>query len=635
MKMVTDMSRGARLSPETLAERLLLVLYAYGTNTGIGAVAAGDHPHREDDLRYVRRRFLTAEVARSFAIEIANDTFAARDLAIWGETATTVASDSKHIGALDQNILTEWHARYRKAGVLIYWHVEKKSMAIHSQLIGCSASEVAAMIDGAMHHGTMLDVEGNYTDSHGQSQIGFGITRLLGFELLPRIQQINKVKLYQAQRGDRNTYPGLQPAFTRPIRWERIAEQYDQMIKYATAIRTRTASTEAILRRFMQANAIHPTYQAMIELGRAQKTIFVCRYLRLRELQREVEEGLNVVESWEPRGEGDLLRERQRHPLKPPRRAGALGAVPAGAAGCDGVHQHADDPADPRPASLGGRADRRGQARPDTVVLGARAALRRRSSGHGPPPGARRMTAAPAPQGPPAPKRTPARRKARQLAKHLRSERPDYAYLKQVFRHLREELGVQVDRAPKKLPYVPTEREIRSFYEAVWNARRSRDVVMIKTLLYTGVRVSELVRIRLGDVDLDGCRIRIEQGKGKKDRYVPFPASFKETLALHIDSQRRPASTHLFESSWKKPYSDRGVRKILARYAQAAGIEGPISPHPLRDFLFTWLKTQGIDDALIQPYSGHASRQSLEIYSRIALADAPQAYDDAIGRYPV
>ena len=50
---------------------------------------------------------------------------------------------------------------------------------------------------------------------------------------------------------------------------------------------------------------------------------------------------------------------------------------------------------------------------------------------------------------------------------------------------------------------------------------------------------------------------------------------------------------------------------------------------------FTWLKTQGIDDALIQPYSGHASRQSLEIYSRLALSDAQQAYDQTIGRFPV
>ena len=177
-------------------------------------------------------------------------------------------------------------------------------------------------------------------------------------------------------------------------------------------------------------------------------------------------------------------------------------------------------------------------------------------------------------------KRTPARRKAREPAKHLRAERPDYSYLKQVFRHLREELGVEVERAPKKLPHVPTEQEIRSFYNAVWNARRGQDVVMIKTLLYTGVRVSELVSIRIGDVDLDRCRIRIEHGKGKKDRYVPFPASFKETLALHIHAQKQARASHLFESSWKKPYSDRGVRKILARHATAAGIQRPISPPP-------------------------------------------------------
>ncbi len=124
------------------------------------------------------------------------------------------------------------------------------------------------------------------------------------------------------------------------------------------------------------------------------------------------------------------------------------------------------------------------------------------------------------------------------------------AYLKQVFGHLREELGVEVQRAPKELPHVPTEHEIRSFYDAAWHGRRGQDVVMIKTLRCTGVRVSELVRFRLGDVDLDGCRIRLERGKGKKDRYVPFRATFKEALALHIDAHRNTGASDLFESSW-------------------------------------------------------------------------------------
>ncbi len=181
-----------------LLERLLLIAYAYGTNSGISSVAAGEHGHSEEELRYPARRYLTATGLKAAGVEIANATFAARQKTVWGQGTTTVASDSTHFKAWDRNIFTEWHSRYGGRGVLVYWHIETGSMAIHSQLLNCTASEVAAAIGGMMRHATDMKAQGNYVDSHGQSETGFGLTRLLGYHLLPRIKQINKVKLYRA-----------------------------------------------------------------------------------------------------------------------------------------------------------------------------------------------------------------------------------------------------------------------------------------------------------------------------------------------------------------------------------------------------------------------------------------------------
>ena len=232
--------------------------------------------------------------------------------------------------------------------------------------------------------------------------------------------------------------------------------------------------------------------------------------------------------------------------------------------------------------------------------------------------------------------RTPVREKAKQFSKQLKKENPDYNYLKELFRHIRRELGVEVDKdTPKKLPYVPTEEEISKYYKAVWQSKNMKYVVIIKTLLYTGVRVSELINIKLSDVDLDNCQIRINKGKGDKDRIVPFPSSFMEVLAVHVANAKKDKLNYLFESSWKKPYSDRGIRKILQKYSDEAGLERSISPHKLRHFLFTWMKKRGVDDALIQPYSGHETRKSLEVYSKLSLADCQGEYEEQIKSFPI
>lgn len=283
------------LPAERLRRRLLLTLFALGTNAGIARIAAGEHGEPEHALRHVRRVYITADNLRRATTRIVNATLAVRDPALWG-AGTACASDSKRFGSWSANLMTEWHARYGGPGVMIYWHVERKSLCVYSQLKTCSSSEVAAMIEGVLRHSTDADIDRNYVDSHGQSAVGFAFTELLGFRLLPRLKNIASQRLYRPD--DQVAWPHLPRILTRPIRWDLVAQQYDQMVKYATALRLGTADAEAILRRFTRPGPQHPTYAALVELGRAVKTIFLADYLASPSLRREVHEGLQVVEHW-------------------------------------------------------------------------------------------------------------------------------------------------------------------------------------------------------------------------------------------------------------------------------------------------------------------------------------------------
>jgi TnpA family transposase len=286
------------MSREVLRPRLLLCLNGLGTNAGFQRMAGQRSGVTARDLTYVRHRYITADALRQAIAIVTNGTLRARDPTIWGEGTTACASDSKHFGAWDQNLTTQWHVRYGGRGVMIYWHVDKNSLCIHSQLKSPSSSEVASMIEGVIHHCTEMEIDRQYVDSHGQSTVAFAFCQLLGFQLMPRLKAIHVQKLSRPDAGQPDAYPNLRAILTRPIDWELIRQQYDQMVKYVTAVRLGTAETESILRRFTRSNVQHPTYKAFSELGRAVKTIFLCRYLHSEELRREINEGLNVIEQW-------------------------------------------------------------------------------------------------------------------------------------------------------------------------------------------------------------------------------------------------------------------------------------------------------------------------------------------------
>lgn len=282
---------------EEVQKRLILCLFGIGTNTGLSSISSSLTSRVSlEELKYIKRKFINQDDLREAITKVVNGIFRIRDANIWGEATTACAADSRKFTSWDQNLITEWHARYHGAGVMIYWHVTKQSICIHSQLKTCSSSEVAAMLQGVISQETDMLVESQYVDSHGKSEIGFALTYLLNFDLLPRYATVGAQKIYLPHEGF--VCKNITAITTRPIDWELIATHYDAMIKYAVALKIGTATADSVIRQFSRSNYQHPTFKAFIELGRAVKSIFLCKYLDSLELRQEIHSGLNIVENW-------------------------------------------------------------------------------------------------------------------------------------------------------------------------------------------------------------------------------------------------------------------------------------------------------------------------------------------------
>ena len=284
------------LEGDLLQKRLLLCLYALGSNTGLKRVSAANNDSSHSDLTYVKRRFINEDNVKAAIVDVVNEIIAIRDPAIWGESTTGCACDSTQVSSWDQNLMSEWHPRYKERGVMIYWHVDTKSTVIHSQIKTCLSSEVGAMITGVLRHDTKMNMNKTYVDTHGQSTVGFAFSHGLNFDLLPRIKGINRQKLYYPTAEHKGRYLNLALILKSAINWRLIEENYDEYVKHLAALKIGTAEADVLIKKFSRENYNNPVYKALIEIGNAVKTIFVCRYLTSEALRIEINESLNVVE---------------------------------------------------------------------------------------------------------------------------------------------------------------------------------------------------------------------------------------------------------------------------------------------------------------------------------------------------
>jgi site-specific recombinase XerD len=169
----------------------------------------------------------------------------------------------------------------------------------------------------------------------------------------------------------------------------------------------------------------------------------------------------------------------------------------------------------------------------------------------------------------------------------------------------------------RRLPVVLSREEVARFLAAADAKHRA----LLLTMYATGLRVSEAVQLLPSDIDSSRMVIRVRQGKGKKDRYLPMPLKLLKALRDHWRALR-PA-TWIFECRRGRHVSTNTVEMWCAAARQAAGISKAVTPHTLRHCYATHLLEGGTDLRTIQILLGHTSLGTTAIYLHVA-ANAPQ-----------
>ena len=212
----------------------------------------------------------------------------------------------------------------------------------------------------------------------------------------------------------------------------------------------------------------------------------------------------------------------------------------------------------------------------------------------------------------------------RSRARHLVAIRGLYRFLVQE-KILQNDPARLIDlpKSALKLPNVLSKEEIGLLLEAPDTDKPigMRDAAMLELLYAAGLRVSELINLKLQDINLEAGFVRIF-GKGSKERIVPIGVHARKKVNAYLKTVRsrrlrQTSSPYLFIARADKPMTRQGFWKLLRRYAMQAGLKTKITPHSLRHSFASHLLEGGADLRAVQIMLGHVDISTTQIYTHV------------------
>ena len=278
-------------------ERQILAIFAYGTNLGPHQMARHLRGTlNADQIAHINRRHITAEKLDAALRDVKNCFNRYTLPHYWGDEKRA-ASDGTQYELAEENLLAEKHIRYGGFGGIAYHHVSDMYILLFSHFIGCGVHEAIYLLDGLIRNRSDIKPSVIHADTHGQNLPVFGLSFLLGIELMPRIRNWKDLRFYRPSKEV--VYEHIDSLFhDNVIDWNLIETHWQDLLQVVISIQEGRVLPSMLLRKLGTSSQKNRLYQAFYALGCVVRTVFLLTMISDVKLREVIHRATNKMEQY-------------------------------------------------------------------------------------------------------------------------------------------------------------------------------------------------------------------------------------------------------------------------------------------------------------------------------------------------